>query len=203
MREHEAHVPRSWPVGFSQSAAVERKARLGQHRIERAFAAEWPAGHIGWMFDSRDEFEARATGFLAEGLRRREKLMYVVDDPRPSHWPAPLLESGRLVVASIAEVYGPSRLVDSRSQLKTFEEALAEARRDGHTGIRVAADNTSLLAGAERLRSWLEWERVAQVFMDENPVTGLCGFDRTRSDPEGLRAMADLHAVSPPFVRAR
>lgn len=158
-------------------------------------AAIWPVGHSGWFFSGRSEFEGRATAFLAEGAKRKERLMLVVDDPRPRSWPNDLIERGVLIVASTAELYGAGRVVDPAQQRATFETALVEALREGFTGIRAVADNTSLTAGQDRLAAWILWEREADRFISENPFTGLCAFDRTRIDPTSMQALTGVHTV--------
>ena len=154
--------------------------------------------HLGWTFSSPPEFESRVTTYLAEGLARHEKVMYVVDDPRRGQWPGELVDRGDLVIASITEIYGDERIVVAKQQRATFEEVLADALDEGYTGIRVAADNTSLIDGAERLEAWLEWEEMCEVFLAENPITGLCAFDVPRADPDSLRRTMDLHHASLP-----
>jgi hypothetical protein len=102
-----------------------------------------------------------------------------------------------LQVASIAEVYGTSGIVDAASQRATFAAVLAEALAAGFSGIRVAADNTPLVTDEVRLKAWIEWEIVADRFMSENPVTGLCAFNREKVDVDRLRHLATLHPLSP------
>ena len=155
--------------------------------VDVASRHRWPTGHIGWIFASRSEFEGRSTVFLAEGLARREKLMLVSADPKPHLWPEKLTKSGLLTLASVAEVYGPTRVVDPSQQRATFLEVLSEALDDGYAGIRVAADNSSLIATADRMTAWLQWERVADELMSEHPITGLCAFDRSTCSTEQLR----------------
>jgi hypothetical protein len=74
---------------------------------------------------------------------------------------------------------------------------LQEALATGYTGIRVAADNTPLVLDSERIEAWMRWEIVADHFMSENPVTGLCAFDNTRADVDTLRQLAAVHPVWP------
>jgi len=155
-----------------------------------------PHDHIGWAFAGPGGFAAVARPFLAEGAARGERLMYVADDPDPAAV-AGLAGRDAVQVASIAEVYGDSGIVDAVSQRATFAAALAAALVDGYTGIRVAADNTSLVTDDARLRAWLRWEVVADRFMSENPVTGLCAFDRERVNVDRLRHLATLHPLSP------
>lgn len=119
--------------------------------------------------------------------------MFVSDDPHLHLWPRKLIDGGVLQVLSTSEVYGEERVVHAAGQHATFTNALADAIDHGYTGIRVAADNTSLVATPERLQAWLEWEQVADRFMAENPVTGLCAFDNDRTDPVTLREMRHQH----------
>lgn len=158
-----------------------------------------PHDHIGWLFSGGEEFAALAEPFLAEGAKRNERLMYVADDPDTSAfgvWTEALVP-GTLTGATIAEVYGASGIVDAAKQRATFADVLAEALATGYSGIRVAADNTPLVLDRERIEAWVRWEIVADHFMSENPVTGLCAFDKSRIDTSTLQNLATLHPVWP------
>src|SRR5512139_3087028 len=157
-----------------------------------------PHDHIVWVFAGSRGFGSLAEPFLAEGAALGEQLMYVVADPVPEmadrlHG---LFGPERVQVASIAAGYGSSGIVDAATQRATFAGALAQARAEGYTGIRVAADNTPLVTDEERLESWLRWEIVADRFMSEQPVTGLCAFDHEKIDVDRLRHLATLHPLS-------
>jgi len=157
-----------------------------------------PHDHIGWVFTGPGGFAALATPFLAEGAVRGEKLVYVTEEPSPAAAGlAEVVGWDALEIVSIAEVYGASGIVDAASQRATFAQVLAEALAAGFTGIRVAADNTPLVADEARLKAWIEWEIVADRFMSEHPVTGLCAFNRDRVDVDQLRHLATLHPLSP------
>jgi hypothetical protein len=165
-------------------------------QIRSDASASWPVGHIGWVFAGTPSFEGSVARFLAEGLPRGELLMCVAEDPGADRWPTALLRDGRLVVASVAEVYGVDRVVDAGEQHRTYTAWLDEAMADGFKGIRLAADSTSLVATPERLQAWTTWEQVADRFMAKNPFTGLCAFDRYRVEAEALSAVIDLHSVT-------
>jgi len=157
-----------------------------------------PHDHIGWAFAGPEEFADVAGDFLREGLELGERLIFVAADRAEAAY-ARLLDSfapGELEVASIAGVYGASGVVDARAQRATFAATLRQARADGYSGIRVAADNTTLVQTPERLKAWMHWELVADAFMAENEVTGLCGFDRTAVNVDTLRHLVTLHPVS-------
>lgn len=157
-----------------------------------------PHDHIGWVFDDAEEFASVAEPFLKEGLELGERLLFVAGDPtlEPYASLASSFDPAILEVASIADVYGQSGFVDAYGQRNTFATVLAQALADGYNGIRVAADNSALVQTPERLKSWIRWELVADRFMAENPVTGLCGFDRTAVNVDTLRHLVTLHPLS-------
>jgi MEDS: MEthanogen/methylotroph, DcmR Sensory domain len=158
-----------------------------------------PHDHIGWIFSGPGEFAALAEPFLAEGGARNERLMYVADDPDTAVF-GPWTDSlppGTLTGATVAEVYGESGIVDAAKQQATFAQVLDQALAAGYSGIRVAADNTPLVLGPERIDAWMRWEIVADHFMSQNPVTGLCAFDKTRTDVNTLSHLATFHPVWP------
>jgi MEDS: MEthanogen/methylotroph, DcmR Sensory domain len=157
-----------------------------------------PHDHIGWVFAGEAAFEELACPFLAEGAARGERLMYGAEAPRPAT-AARLRDrygSRVITIASIADVYGESGLVDPVIQRATFAGALADALADGFSGIRVAADNTPLVTDETRLAAWIRWEHVADRFMADNPVTGLCAFDGQRVDVNRLRHLSTLHPLA-------
>ena len=152
------------------------------------------SGHIGAAFDTALQFEGAAKFFLGAGLAKGEQLMFVADDPDPSRWPPSLLESGALQIASTKEIYGSEVRPDQ--QRATFAEAVAAALDQGYSGIRVAADNTSLVLDHDQVAAWTAWEIVADDFMAEAPVTGLCGFHRRRLHPQFVRFLVALHPTA-------
>lgn len=158
-----------------------------------------PHDHIGWIFSGPGEFAALAEPFLAEGAARNEQLMYVAEDPDTASFGAwtESLTPGTLTAVTVAEVYGESGIVDAAKQRATFAQALGEALAAGYSGIRVAADNTRLVLDKERIEAWIRWETVADHFMSQNPVTGLCAFDKGRADVATIRRLATLHPVWP------
>jgi len=158
-----------------------------------------PHDHVGWVFSGQAEFDALAGPFLAEGADRGERLIYVAADPGPAA-EARLrgaLGPNAVQVASIAEVYGASGIVDAAAQRATFAAALADAVAEGYSGIRVAADNTPMVTDDQRMAAWVRWEITADRFMSENPVTGLCAFDENKVDVNRLRHLAMLHPLFP------
>jgi hypothetical protein len=172
------------------------KVRSRGSRVELVWMR--PHDHIGWAFSGPDEFAGVAGDFLHEGLTLGERLLFVAANPAEDAYArlASAFAPADLEVASIADVYGASGVVDALDQRANFAATLKQALADGYTGIRVAADNTSLVQTPRRLKAWMHWELVADRFMSENRVTGLCGFDRTAVNVDTLRHLVTLHPLS-------
>lgn len=157
-----------------------------------------PSDHIGWAFDGPADFAQVVGPFLREGVELGERVLLVVADPTEEAYQqlAASFMPGELEFASIADVYGASGVVDATAQRAAFAATLSLAEAAGYQGIRVAADNSTLVDTPERFAAWMQWELVADRFMSENPVTGLCGFDRRRTNVDTLRHLATVHPLS-------
>lgn len=153
---------------------------------------------MGWAISGAGEFPVLAAPFLAEGAALGQRLLYVAEDPDPADVARldDVVDHGALQVMSTAEVYGDEGIVDPARQRETFERLLTEALAAGFAGLRLASDNTPLVIDEERLRAWTNWEVVADRFMAEHQVTGLCAFDQDRVDIGRLRQLATLHPLS-------
>lgn len=157
-----------------------------------------PHDHIGWVFDGLAGFDSLAAVFLADGAARGERLMYISADPDPSvesRLGAAVASHG-VQVASIADVYGSTKIIDPASVLASFSAVFVDALAGGYSGLRVAADNTPLVVDDAGLAAWYQWEIMADRFMSENPASALCAFDREKVNVDRLRYLATLHPLS-------
>ena len=162
---------------------------------------------MGWVFTGSSEFAALSAQFLAEGAALGERLMYIPEHPDPADMAglARVVSPGSLVVTSIAEVYGADGVVNPKRQLAAYIAAADEALAAGFTGVRVAADYTSLVSNDQQLAEWFRWEVIADRMVSEYPITALCAVDQKKVDVDALRLLAMLHPLSsasspaPPF----
>lgn len=170
----------------------ERRSVLRTTKVYRAAAADGRATSVAGAAASGRRGLLGPTmpdvGMAAAGAGAQRKAGATGSGRRPHR-----RSSGDLQVSSVAEVYGPQRLADPPALLAGFRERLADALRDGYTGLRVVADNSAMLDGPERAEAWRRWEPVADMFMAAYPVTGVCAFDDERVDPEILSAVLALH----------
>ncbi len=160
-----------------------------------------PHDHVVWFGDGLDDLYSVATAALRDGACRREKLMFVAEEPDPARLSGidgleRLLATGQLELVAVDAVYGSGTAFSAATQLATFEGVLADALADGYRGIRVVADNTPLVGGDDQsFRRWLAWEQLTDRFQAASPVTGVCFFDRTALGDERQADLAALHPV--------
>src|SRR5262249_35101455 len=152
----------------------------------------WPSGHVGWVYSGVSRFESGATTFLAAGAARGERQMFVADDPVVEQWPKHLVDRRALVIASVTEIYGDTRMVVPTSQRDTFAAALAEALSEGYTGIRVAADNSSLVDTPDRLQRGSDGKRSRSASSRRIPSRGCVPSIGHESSPPRLPLCAAL-----------
>jgi len=157
-----------------------------------------PHDHIGWVFEGAKEFAALAASYLTEGAALGERLMYIAEDPRPEDMAqlANVVRPDQLRISSVAETYGSGRALDPQRQLVTFIDELHAAKSAGYTGVRVAADNTSLVGDEKQMKAWLQWELIADHAVAGNELTGLCAFNKEKVGGSQLRQLASVHPLS-------
>lgn len=149
--------------------------------------------HHCWVYDEPEEFQARVQTFLSEGLDRGERVWYVGEGDPIGRLPGfdDAIQRGAAQVFPVGAAYATSP-TEPQQQVDAFADALADALARGFTGIRVAADATTLAAA----ESWNRYEHLVDRFMVDRPITGLCGFDRHRLDPLAVARLESLHPLS-------
>jgi hypothetical protein len=154
--------------------------------------------HIGWVFEGRSEFAALAAPYLAEGAALGQRLMYIAEDPRPEDTAhlATIVDPDQLRISSVAETYGRSMIIDPPRQLATYMGELDAARAAGYTGLRVAADASSLVRDDKQMKTWIQWEITADHTIASEQFTALCGFNKEKVGSTQLHQIASVHPLS-------
>ena len=164
-----------------------------------------PHDHVCWPFDDQAEFQAVALSFLEDGLRLGQRAMYAsdasADDLRRELDPIgaldDLIAAGTLELISLTERYRAGRVAGPRAQAEAYAEAAMQAVADGYTGLRVAADATSLVLDADARREFVEYEhRVDRLMAEGLPFSAMCGYDRRRMDADAVDTLVCIHPVS-------
>lgn len=145
-----------------------------------------PGDHLCRSFSTDAELVELALEHLAEGRRRRERLLYVagrataaelLEDLAPLGDVGRLAADGGLLVLPAHAVYTPGGVFDPAGQVAAYERMTAAAVEAGYTGLRVVADATSLVIDPRQRRDFVTYELSVDGLMARVPMTAVCAYD--------------------------
>jgi ABC-type transporter Mla MlaB component len=105
-----------------------------------------------------------------------------------------MLQRGELSLLHVDEVYDPTGPIDPEIQLTGYAAQTNQALSHGYTGLRAAADATTLVADPAKREAHVRWESVADRYMASHPLAALCAYDQN-AVPNDL--LSDLQCVHP------
>ncbi|MDQ7807332.1 MEDS domain-containing protein [Amycolatopsis sp. A133] len=157
--------------------------------------------HVCRGYRQRAEFVAHAQEFLAEGLAAGERVLYVAAgdeaaltrELRGHEGCREGLERGAVQVASVDATYPTGAVVDPAGQVELYAAATSEALAAGFTGLRVAADATSLVRTPAQLDAFARYEHLVDRYMAGHPMSAMCGYDLIELGREVVAQLACMH----------
>ncbi|MDQ3765679.1 MAG: MEDS domain-containing protein [Actinomycetota bacterium] len=157
--------------------------------------------HVCWAFDDLDEFRCRVREFLAEGLELGQRIWYVApgdvetlaNDLRDLDGMDLALRVGAAQVVSVDTAYPVGTVIEPAAQVQAFVTAATQALRAGFTGLRVAADTTSLVRTPGQLDAFARYEYLVDRCIATQPLSGMCAYNRAELGDEVIAQVACLH----------
>ncbi|MCE3552502.1 MEDS domain-containing protein [Pseudonocardia sp. RS11V-5] len=101
---------------------------------------------------------------------------------------------GAVEVVAVRSVYGADAVVEPEAQVRTYAAATNAAVADGFTGLRVAAEITTLVRTTAQRDAFARYEQRIDRFMTRHPFSAVCAYDR---EVLGVAALAELACVHP------
>ncbi|GAA3438838.1 MEDS domain-containing protein [Kutzneria kofuensis] len=158
--------------------------------------------HVCWSYDDDAEFRSHARDFLIEGLALGQRVCYIGDDTadalaadlREVDGMDAALRRGAACVAAVRDTYRPDAVVEPAAQVATYASATEQALADGFSGLRVAADVTTMVRQPAQHDAFARYEHLVDRYMTVRPFAALCGYDRVEL---GKRAVAQLACMHP------
>lgn len=156
--------------------------------------------HLFWTFAGASEFSSAVLPYLDEGRRLGEQLL-LIGESRPALVDAldalpgrdEMLANGQLELRVMADVVDAQRGLTPADRVESFRGEVEAALGRGRTGLRMAADVTSLARrDPEERRQLHVYERLADAMAARTPLTVMCLFDASLTD-EVLGPIAVLH----------
>jgi hypothetical protein len=178
--------------------------------------------HICSLYETVEQQLAVAVGYIAEGLRQRERCLYVasstagLDEFRQrlrglDLEPEAAEGEGALVLRTSERAHLHGGRFDSERMLGMLNDCVEEALNDGFAGLRTCGDMSWLLGEPDGAHQVVEYEAVLNQFFRNVRALGMCQYDYRRL-PERLIdgaalenhssvVLEDRH-VGNPFFRA-
>jgi two-component system, chemotaxis family, sensor kinase Cph1 len=166
--------------------------------------------HICALFQTEEEQLSIAAGYVADGLRRGERCLYVTESAAGLERFREVLEAlgvdtaaalkrGALVQATSAETHLAGGRFDAERMLGMLNDAVEAALNDGFQGLRTCGDMSWLLGNPEGADQVVEYEAFLNQFFKGVRATGMCLFDRARLPPALIdHALATHSSVNLP-----
>ncbi|MEU0534345.1 MEDS domain-containing protein [Amycolatopsis tolypomycina] len=160
--------------------------------------------HVCRGYRRRGEFVSRAQEFLAEGLAAGERVLYVAPGDeavltgqlRADERCDEGLERGAVQVASVDATYTTGAVVDPAGQVELYAAATSEALAAGFTGLRVAADATSLVRTPAQVDAFARYEHLVDHYMAAHPMSAMCGYDVAELGGDVVAQLACMHPTA-------
>ncbi|MEV6236215.1 MEDS domain-containing protein [Lentzea sp. NPDC051838] len=161
-----------------------------------------PNDHLCWPFDDFAEFRTRAAEFLVDGLRLGQRACYVARgadlaaDLQAEPVLVEALRDGRAQAISLESQYTSGTAVTPAAQVGVYAAATRAAVEAGFTGLRVAADATTLVRTPDALDAFCRYEHMIDRYMTAEPFSAMCAYQRGELPEPAIVRLSSLHPVN-------
>ena len=163
--------------------------------------------HICSIYDTEREQLTTAATYLADGLRRGERVLYVGADRAALRRfrdallhegleAAPLVARGALIELTHPEAHLIDGCFDCERMLTMLNEAVERALNDGFSGLRCCGDMSWLLADAPGSEQVREYEALLNQFFSSVRASGMCQYPRQLLSAHHLDLALTTHSTA-------
>ena len=169
--------------------------------------------HVCSLYHSREEQQRVALAYVAEGLRKNERCLYVADtDAALDQFREQLgatgadgfaaESTGALLLLTHAEAHLAGGRFDTERMLSMLNAAVEEALNAGFDGLRTCGDMSWLLKDPEGAEQVVVYEALLNQFFRHTRALGMCQYDLKRL-PHGLLDHAGIETHTSVVIDAR
>ena len=174
--------------------------------LDEALKALNPHDHLCLVYETEEEWRAVAIPFIAIGLQRNEKCMYVVDTHTADQVrtllhkrgidTAAVEASGQLAILHETEAYTRDGIFDPDKMTKFLIEETQKAVSEGYTALRVTGEASWALRGHPGSELLIEYEaKLNRDFFPYYPCLAICQYNREQFDPKTIRNVIMTHPL--------
>ena len=166
-----------------------------------------PGAHLCSIFENDEELKTLLSTFLVQGLKRREKVMYIMDTKTPNSILdnlqnngldlKPYLDIGQLKVLYAAEVYMQKGIFNPDVMITFLRNETERALVEGYTALRVMSEMSWAIRKLPSVERLIEYDAKLNEFFPNSKCLAICLYDGRRFDSEIL---LDVFAIHPKVV---
>lgn len=159
--------------------------------------------HYCGIYRTDDDHRAIVVDFIREGVRRHEKMLYIVNvqsslQLRTTLQQAnidveQLLASQQLTILTAKEAYLKHGQFDPDKMLQLLGEVTDNALAEGYAALRVTGEMTWALAGEPGSERLVEYESRLNEFFPTKKCYAICQYDRRQFDADMLLDVLHTH----------
>ncbi|MFW9990843.1 MAG: MEDS domain-containing protein [Candidatus Odinarchaeota archaeon] len=162
-----------------------------------------PGDHLCCLYNTEEEHQRVLTSFILDGLKKGEKVFYIVDFhsiDRIKEYikdegfdPEPYISKGQLVFLTRDESYLKEGIFDPDRMISILESETEKALVEGYPSLRVTGEMTwalKNLPGSERL---IEYESKLNDFFPGSKCLAICQYNLEQFSPDVIIEVVNTH----------
>ena len=165
-----------------------------------------PHDHLCLIYESKNEWRDAVVPFIAIGLKKGEKCVYIVDTSTADEIRGYLNEesidvvsseqSGQLSILHHTEAYNIGGSFDPDRMIAMLISETEKAISEGYPALRATGEMTWVFGGHAGSEKLLEYEaKLNRDFFPKYPCLAICQYDRWRFDPEIIKGVIMTHPL--------
>jgi anti-anti-sigma regulatory factor len=173
-------------------------------RVVQSPSGRTPGDHLCWPFRGHAELTAVARPYVAEGLDRGERVVYVGEGgpdelKRDLHGVLDLdgyLARGQLQLEPVEAMPTSGPSPSPATELTMLATMTAQAVDAGYSGLRMFSNGTTRALDPGRRAQHVGYEHLVDRFCLEHAFTFLCAYDAAALGNSAVAELACVHALT-------
>ncbi len=177
-----------------------------ERELRREIGRIPPGAHLCLVYDTAEEQLAAVVPYIEDGLARRDRCVYIVDERSVDEIELALASAGvdldrerrrgALVILTKRDAYLRSGIFDPEAMIAFLREAIERAAADGFAGLSITGEMTWALGpetGNDRL---IEYENKLNRLLPTTGARAVCQYNRRLFPPAIIRDVLRTHPVA-------
>jgi hypothetical protein len=162
-----------------------------------------PGDHYCGIYRTDEDQRAFVIDYIREGVRKHEKMLYIVNVQTAEHLKRTLaqagidveglVQAGQLVILTAKEAYLKEGEFAPDKMIALLGEETDKALAEGYSALRATGEMTWALAGDPGSERLVEYESRLNNFFPRSKCYAVCQYDRRKFDPDMLLDILHTH----------